>query len=175
MKTVYQNKTNNGKYLILRIINELPGIRYNDLARLTKLNNGVISHFLNVLEKNSLIKAVRCSNGKITRYYSSSISSDQYLIIGYLKSETARRIILLLYLNNSNNFEEIRLHIKRSTSTTSWNLRRLVEDNVIIRSRNEKQLCYSISNSILVARVLENSDNLPMDGDIDISKIHIQI
>jgi len=175
LKTVNENKTNNGRYVILRLIDTLLGIRYNDLARITKLNNGVISHFLNVLEKNSLIKTVRCSNGKITRYYSSSISSDHYLIIGYLKSETARRIILFLYFNNRNNFEEIRIHIKRTTSTTSWNLKRLVVDNVILKSRDKKQHCYAISNPTLVTRVLENSDYLLMDGDIDIGKLHIQI
>ncbi|WP_148687624.1 hypothetical protein [Candidatus Nitrosocosmicus hydrocola] len=122
------------------------------------------------MEKKSFIKAVRCSNGKITRYYPSSISSEYYLIIGYFKSETARNIILFLYFNNSNNFEEIRLHIKRAISTTSWNLKRLVEDNVIVKSRNKKQHCYSISNPILVARVLEYSNNLLMDGYIDIDK-----
>lgn len=91
------NINKNGRDMILNTINQLPGIRYNDLARITKLNSGVISHSLCVLEKNNLVKVIRCSNGKITRYFSNSISDKYYSIIGYLKTETTRKIILFLH------------------------------------------------------------------------------
>jgi predicted transcriptional regulator len=106
-----RTNNNNCRYAILRLIDQLPGVRYNDLARITKRNNGVISHSLYVLEKNYLIKVVRCSNGKITRYFSISISDEDCSIIGYLKTETARKIILFLHYNGGSNFKKIRLHL----------------------------------------------------------------
>ncbi|MDN5844876.1 MAG: ArsR family transcriptional regulator [Candidatus Nitrosocosmicus sp.] len=110
------NKNNNFKYVILTLIIQIPGIRYNDLARITKFNNGVISHSLRVLEKNNLVKVVRCSNGKITRYFTSSIPDENCPIIAFLKNETTRKIILFLHYNRESNFEKIRHHINETGS-----------------------------------------------------------
>ncbi|HKR74227.1 MAG TPA: winged helix-turn-helix transcriptional regulator, partial [Candidatus Nitrosocosmicus sp.] len=45
----------NNRGTILKIINSFPGIRYRDILRLTKLNNGTLSHHLSTLEKRSII------------------------------------------------------------------------------------------------------------------------
>lgn len=37
-------------YLILKLIQKIPGIKYSDLARLTKFNNRTISHSIRLLE-----------------------------------------------------------------------------------------------------------------------------
>lgn len=163
------NKPNLSRYLILKLINHMPGIRYNDLKRITKFNNGTLSHYLKTLEKDRLIRAFRCSKGRITRYYSSSISSDDFLIIGYLKSETPSRIILFLYYNSESTFEEIKLHIRKASSTTSWNLGRLINDDIIVKSRNKEHRLYFIRNLNLVTRVIENPSNLYLDRAVLIS------
>jgi predicted transcriptional regulator len=145
------NNRNNCRHTILRLINQQPGIRYNALARITKLNNGVISHCLCVLEKNYFIKVVRCSNGKITRYFSISIPEEYYPVIGYLKNETTHKIILFLHYNGESNFKKIRLHINKASSTTSWNLNRLAIDDIIVKLRANNNSYYFIKNPSLVA------------------------
>lgn len=133
------NDNNNSRLTILSLINQLPGVRYSDLARITKHNNGVISHYLCTLEKSYCIKAIRCSNGKITRYFSISIGDKYYPVIGYLKNETTRKIILFLYYNGESNFKKIQLHINKASSTTFWNLKKLVDDNIIVRLKTKKK------------------------------------
>ncbi|TVP41002.1 winged helix-turn-helix transcriptional regulator [Candidatus Nitrosocosmicus arcticus] len=178
MKTemTLENRTNNnGRYSIFRLIIQIPGIRYNDIARITKFNNGVISHFLCVLKKNYYIKVVRCSNGNIARYFSSSISYEDCLIIGYLKNETARKIVLFLHYNSESNFEKIRLNINKASSTTSWNLKRLIDDDIIVKSRAKNHQYYFIKNPSQVAKFLQNSTNLLLDGDTDVMKLSVTV
>jgi predicted transcriptional regulator len=144
------------------------------LARITKLNNGVISHSLFLLEKNYHIKVARCSNGKITRYFSNSVSDKYYSIIGYLKTETTRKIILFLYYNGESDFKRIRQHIKRASSTKSWNLKRLIADNIIVKSRTENHQYYFIKNPSL-AKGLQIYANLLLDGDTDAMKLSVAV
>ena len=168
------NDNNNSRLTILSLINQLPGVRYNDLARITKHNNGVISHYLCTLEKSYCIKAIRCSNGKITRYFSISIDDKYYPLIGYLKNETTRKIILFLYYNGESNFKKIQLHINEASSTTFWNLKKLVDDNIIVRLKTKKNNYYFIKNPSLVDKVLQTFDNLLLDRDTEITKLSIR-
>ena len=171
-----ENRTNNnGRYSILRLIIQIPGIRYNDIARITNFNNGVISHFFCVLKKNYVIKLVRCSNGNIARYFSSSISNEDCLIIGYLKNETARKIVLFLHYNRESNFKKIRLDINKASSTTSWNLKRLIDDDIIVKSIAKNHQYYFIKNPSLVTKILQNSTNLLLDGDTDVMKLSLTV
>jgi predicted transcriptional regulator len=166
------NNNSNSRLTILSVINQLPGVRYNDLARITKRNNGVISHSLCILEKNYCIKVVRYSNGKITRYFSISIPDEYHSVIGYLKNETTRKIILFLHYNGKSNFKKIRFHINKASSTTSWNLKRLADDDIIVRLK-AKNNYYIIKNPILVAKILQSSINLLLDRDTDVTKLSI--
>jgi predicted transcriptional regulator len=171
-----ENGTNNmGRYLILRLINQIPGIRYNDIARITNLNNGVISYSLCVLKKNYFIKVVRYSNGKVARYFASSISNEDCLIIGYLKNGTTNKIILFLYFNGESNFKKIRSHINKAPSTTSWNLKRLIDDDIIIKSRTQSHQYYIIKNPLIVTKVLQNFAQLFLDRDTIAMKLSIAV
>lgn len=156
---------NNIRLLIQNLINHLPGIRYNDIVRITNCNNGVISYSLLVLEKNHRIKVVKCSNGKITRYFSISIPDEHCPIIGYLKNETTRKIILLLHYRGKSNFKQLKIHIHKASSTTFWNLKRLVDDDVISKFKTKNNYCYIIKNPILVTKVLQDIPNLLLDRD----------
>jgi predicted transcriptional regulator len=173
--TLENRISNIGRNLILKLIIQEPGIRYNDLARITNLNNGVISHSLCVLKKNYLIKVVRSSHRNISRYYSYSISNDDCLIIGYLKNETARKIIVFLHFNGESTFKIIQLHLNRAPSTTSWNLKRLIDDNIISKSRTKNLQYYFIKSPSQVTKVLQNFTQLLLDGDTDAMKLRVAV
>ena len=151
--------------MILKLIINFPGIRYNDLARITKFNNGVLSHSLKVLEKNDRIKVSRYSNGRTTRYFSPSVPNDDFQIIGYLKKYTSNRIILFLHCNkDATTFDEIKNYIKKSSSTTSWNLKKLLDDNIITKIEpRKKNHFYAIRDPGLIDRVTRNPNNLCLD------------
>jgi predicted transcriptional regulator len=58
--------------LLMKHIEQTPGIRYRELLRLTGLVNGVLTYHLSALERVNVIKVNRES--RITRYYLVSVS-----------------------------------------------------------------------------------------------------
>ncbi|MDQ6866286.1 MAG: hypothetical protein M3044_20970 [Thermoproteota archaeon] len=55
------------KEMLLIHINNIPGIRYRELLRLTELSNGVLAYHLSGLEKTSQIRVDRQRENKATR------------------------------------------------------------------------------------------------------------
>lgn len=155
------------RLILFKIIAFLPGIRYRDLMRITKFNNGTLSHHLTILEKNSVIRVLRSDNSNITRYYPLSIPSEETLIMGYLKMKTTKKIIIFLHDRYSSTFTEICSHINRVPSTTSWNLKRLFEADIITKTRNNEIFVYKLKNPTLVEKIIKKMNHTFIDKAID--------
>ncbi len=162
------NKNKKSKrFILLDIIICFPGIRYRELLRITKLNNGTLSHHLGSLEKSSTIKVLRQKNSNITRYYPASIPSEETIIRGYLKISTTKQIIELLYKEPNSSFNYISSYINRAPSTTSWNLKRLLDAQVISKTKRNESSGYSLQNPSLVEKLVEKNNNTLLDRTID--------
>ena len=157
----------NKKSFLLKIINISPGIRYRELLRITNLNNGTLSHHLATLEKRSTIKVMRTENSNITRYYPASTPSEETVILGYLKIRTTKEIIIKLIERKSCTFSELVAHINRAPSTTSWNLKRLLDSEVIVRKRGIEVSEYSLKNPLEVEKLLKKTDISLLDRSVD--------
>ena len=158
---------NDKKSLLLKIINFSPGIRYRELLRLTHLNNGTLSHHLSVLEKGSNIKVMRPNNSNITRYYPASTSSDETIILGFLKIKTTKEIIMKLLEKNGCTFNELVNHLGKAPSTTSWNLKRLLDSEVIVRKKGIEFSEYHLKNPNNVEKLIKQSNTTILDRSID--------
>jgi len=159
-KDIKQNK-------ILKIINFFPGIRYRDLIRATSLKNGTLSYHLTVLEKKSNIKVIRTENSNITRYYPASTPSEETIILGFLKIKTTREIILILDKKKYCTFNEIVTFINRAPSTASWNLKRLIDSEVIIRKKGTLISEYSLKNQTLINKLIQQNNTTFLDRCVD--------
>ena len=155
------------KNLLLKIIDLSPGIRYRELLRISNLNNGTLSHHLSTLEKSSIIKVLRSENSNITRYYPSSIPNEETIILGFLKIKTTKELIVKLLEKKSCTFNELVLHVNKAPSTTSWNIKRLMDSDVIIRKRGSGCLEYSLKNSKKVEELYQKANTSLLDRSID--------
>jgi predicted transcriptional regulator len=162
-----EKEKNDRKKLLLKIINFSPGIRYRELLRLTRLNNGTLSHHLAILEKCSTIKVIRSKNSNITRYYPASTPTEETIILGYLKLKTTKEIITKLLEQKCCTFNELVAHINKAPSTTSWNLKRLLDAEVIIRRRGVEFSEYSLKNPLHVENLLKKTNVTLLDRSID--------
>jgi predicted transcriptional regulator len=162
-----ENKKSDKKKLILKIIDLSPGIRYRDLLRLTNLNNGTLSHHISSLEKRSSIKVSRTENSNITRYYPASFQSEEAIILGYLKIKTTKEIITKLLEKKSCTFNELVNHINKAPSTTSWNLKRLLDSEVVKRKRGIESSEYSLKNPNEVEKLLKKVNISLLDRSTD--------
>ena len=121
--------------LILKTIEKNPGIRYREIMGELGLKNGTLSHHLQKLEEQSVLRVERTP--RVARFYPLSVNSAEIPIIKRLRQETPRRILRLLLDLDEVNFSEMFLRIKRSPGTTSRYVTELVDDG-IVKDRFEK-------------------------------------
>jgi len=137
--------------ILLRSIEESPGIRYRELLRTTGLVKGVLSYHLAALEKSDVIKVDRKPG--TTRYYPVTISEKESDILKYVRHKPARQIMLFMLEHDPCTFNQIVDDIRKAPSTVSLHLRRLREGGVITVRYGEYQL-YSLTNKDIIFDVL---------------------
>jgi predicted transcriptional regulator len=140
------------KDVLLTHINNMPGIRYRELLRLTGFSNGSLTYYLSRLEKSSEIRVDR--QKRTTRYYSINIPTQESDILRQLRNEVSRQIIKLILEHDLCTFNEIVEHLKKASSTTSWHLKRLKEAGIISVKYVHSYRLYSIMNPELISNVL---------------------
>ena len=121
--------------LILKTIEKNPGIRFREIMDELELKNGALSHHLQKLEGQSVLRVERTP--RVARFYPLSVNEAEIPIIKRLRQETPRRILRLLLDLDEVNFSEMFLRIKRSPGTTSRYVTELVDDG-IVKDRFEK-------------------------------------
>ena len=129
---------------LIKYINAQPGIRYRELLRLSGLSNGVLTYHIANLEKSGRIIADRSINNKITRYYPNNIPIEETDIIGHIRNNAARQIILFILEHDSCTFNEIIEYTKKAPSTISWHLKRLRDSGIISVFYNHTSRCQQL-------------------------------
>ena len=148
------NKSIAKRHLILEIVTAVPGIRYRDLLRMTKFNNGTLSYHLLRLEKNLVIRKLRSEKGHVASFYPYDFQIEEAITLGYLRIKATRQILILLNSKGKSSFSEIVTHINKAPSTTSWHLKRLVKSDIITKTTKKQNCEFSLNNPA------RNSDNL---------------
>jgi predicted transcriptional regulator len=134
---IYKNKLSSIQEKIIQFVNEMPGIRYRELLRMTGVSNGVLSYHLNLLDISGRVQIHRV-NDRVTRYFSHDVSSIESNIIGFLRQNTTRKIIVYILENRPCGFSDIVNHTNKVPSTVSWHLTRLKDANILkVRKQNE--------------------------------------
>jgi DNA-binding transcriptional ArsR family regulator len=141
------------KTIILMHINNNPGIRYKELLRLTGLANGTLEYHLKILERSHKVTVER-HPGRRARYYPICIPTDESQILGYLRNNVARQIVIFILEHDFCTFNEVLGHIKKAASTASWHLKRLSEAGIILVTYGQEYHLYRVTNSKLVREVL---------------------
>ena len=118
-----------GPELILKTIEKNPGIRFREIMDELELKNGTLSHHLQKLEGQSVLRVERTP--RVARFYPLSVKNEEIPFIKRLRQETPRRILRLLLDVDEVNFSEMFLRIKRSPGTTSRYVTELVDDGIV--------------------------------------------
>tara|TARA_B100000029_G_scaffold504278_1_gene582822 strand:+ start:572 stop:1075 length:504 start_codon:yes stop_codon:yes gene_type:complete len=151
--------------IVLEVKNN-PGIRFRELMKVVGVTNGIMSYYINKLEKNGSLLTERRSG--VARLFSNDIDLSQIKLIEFLRTPTTKKIILSLLEEDKLSFKQITQKIDRSPSTTSFYLKKLVDDKSV-KISNSFPKTYSllhkreISNIILLYHpdIIDSaSDNL---------------
>jgi DNA-binding transcriptional ArsR family regulator len=155
----------NTQILLIKQIEQTPGIRYRELLRLTGLVNGVLTYHLAALERANVIKVIRES--RMTRYYPVSVSDQESAILKFIRREPIRQILLFVLEHDMCTFNEIVDHTQKAPSTVSSHLMRLREAGVILIRHGEYHQLYRVAESELVAEVLSKYTTSFVDKVVD--------
>jgi predicted transcriptional regulator len=139
---------------IQQIIEKNPGIQFREIMRSSGLKNGVLSHYLEKLEKNGTIKATR--GPRQARFYSPQISEDESIVIKALRKQTPRGLILALIKEDGLEFSQLVKEVKKSPSTVSLYLSQLVEDGLVEIKLVQLKKRYHIKTRDLIDRLVED-------------------
>ena len=134
----------NRKQIILDIIQGNPGIRFNEIMKLSNIKNGTLSHYVKKLEDESSIELERTP--RVTRLYPAGIDSREAKICKFLTIDTQRKLIIFLLGKESASSVEIREFLKKSPSVVSVNLSQLFQDKIITKKYDIPANKYSLKN-----------------------------
>ena len=136
--------------LILKAVQENPGISYNEIVRHTDLSNGVVTHYL--IQLMDTKKIVKYGKSR-PKYFLTNVEQKDKETIAILRNNTNFMIINLLLKSKSPLLaDEISKTIKKSSSTVSVILKKLQKNNMVEReilNRKTKltsDIGYAISN-----------------------------
>ena len=129
---------------LLLFIGENPGIRYRELLRLINSSNGVLSYHINRLEKMDIVIVERRAG--VTRFFPRNISNEIMVLLGILRNQTSYEIMKLLYESGPVSQSEIVKYTRKSASTISWYMKKMLGDNIIYIKN--KQSTYDGNNKI---------------------------
>ena len=117
--------------LILKTVQEKPGISYNEIVRHTDLSNGVVTHYLIQLMDTKKIEKYGKSRPK---YFLTNVEQKDKETITILRNNTNLMIIKLLLKSKSPLLaDEISKTIKKSSSTVSVVLKKLQKNHMVER------------------------------------------
>mgnify|MGYP001181162428 CR=1 FL=1 len=144
--------------MILEVIKNRPGISYNEIARRTKLSNGVVSHHILKLMDGG--KILKYGKGR-PRYFRSETSEKDMQLVAYFHNKTHLKIIqLLIDMKTPLKIETISKSIGKSNSTVSISLKKMLSMNLITReilnknSNLTSDIGYKISDAKFVNELI---------------------
>lgn len=142
-KPKHKTELNSIQKTIMQFINEIPGIRYRELLRITGISNGALSYNLNIIHNTGMVRVDKV-NDRVTRYFSSNISTFESNLTGFLCQNTAKKIILFILEYEPCYFTDNVNYTNKAPSTISWHLLRLKDSNIIKVVRQNEFHYYDI-------------------------------
>ena len=138
--------------LVLEVIEKNPGIRFNEIMRITNMKNGTLSHYVKRLEEDNDIELERTP--RVTRLYPTGLAKNEAEICKYLNMPTQKKILLFMLEKKIVTSIQVRDHIKKSPSVVSVNLNELFRAKIINRRYDIPANKFSLKNPELIRGVL---------------------
>ncbi len=132
------------KETVLEIVQNNPGIRFNEIMRISNIRNGTLSHYVKKLEDEKNIQLERTP--RVTRLYPKGISKKEATICKYLTMSSHKKMILFLMKKKSATSQEIRNFVNKSPSVISVNLNELFREKIVEKKYDIPSNKYSLKD-----------------------------
>lgn len=127
---------------IYAVVKVSAGSHFREIERKSGLSTGSVKHHLDYLEKNGLVAHEK--EGNTLRYFPREFHLENKKMMGLLRQESMRKILLFLLTHNNPNHEQFVAYVELSPSTVSWHLKKLEEEQIIKTSRKGRKTFYAL-------------------------------
>jgi len=124
---------NNRELAVIEEIKNNPGIRYRELAKITKIPNSTIGYYIKKLGRNQIIVTSKIDNS--CRFFMPEFSEIQCRVITMLRGKNTKKIILALEKEKMT-FSSLVEKLETHPSTISVNLKKLINFEIVEKIRN---------------------------------------
>ena len=146
------------KNTVLEIVEKKPGIRFNEIMRISNIKNGTLSLYVKKLADAGDI--ILEQSPRVTRMYPSGISKKETKICRHLTTPTQKNIILYLLKNKISTSIEIKDHLGKSPSVISVSLNELFKEKIISKKYDIPSNKYSLEKPEEIEQVLDEFPEL---------------
>jgi predicted transcriptional regulator len=147
-------------------ITEHPGEHLANIRKEFNLSSSSARYHLTVLE--SMDKIVSHKSKKFKRFYINKNGYSKYTngngykhIMSALKNVTARKIVKFLLVHPNSNQKSISNALDIHPSTVNWHAERLKHAEVISKSKNGKEILYTLNEDVQVRKVIGILEGVP--------------
>lgn len=138
-KKILELETRKKIYLAVK---KFAGSHFREIQRKSGLAVGSVQHHLHFLVKNGLVKEIKKGNNIV--YFPREFESENTALLGLLRQENIRKIILFIMMNKNCNHEQIVKYANLSPSTISWHLKKLQQEGVVKADKQGRKTFYKL-------------------------------
>lgn len=143
-----------------------PGLHFRELQRRLGMPVGMLEYHLKVLLKDELI--ISREDGRYIRFFANTyMSHDERKIMGFLRNETVRKIIIFVLENGRVKQRDIADFAGISPSTLSYHLNKLVGAGILLKDMRGRESYYSVKDPKTVARTIIKYRKSFLDSLVD--------
>jgi len=137
---------------IYATIKKNPGLHIRELQRVLDIPLASLQYHLNYMARRSII--IEEKSEHYTRYYSKALDPEDKKILSILRQKTMRDIVLIIMVNKKAKYQFLVENLTIPTSTVSFYIKCLLENNIIERTKIGHENLYTLKNEDRIAKVL---------------------
>ena len=143
-----------------------PGVHLRRIGRALGMSTGMLSYHLMYLEREGMLKSE--TDGHRKRYFiARAFMEAQRRILGVLRQRVPRKIIVEILTHGERTFTELREATGVSKSTLSYHLQHMMDRDLLIRYRRERESVFAIKDMQEVSRLLVANRQSFQDDAVD--------
>jgi len=143
---------------IFNFILKYPGLHLRETSRKMDIPKTTLKYHLMYLEKENFLLAK--SDNRYTRYYpTKKVGNNDKEILGLMRQDLPRRIILFLFLYPEHSRRDISEDLEKPLTTISFHLKKLLALNIIEKRRVGHSYAYRIKNQKEMYNLLISYEN----------------
>jgi len=143
---------NDRRRKIYAVIKKNPGLHIRELQRVLDIPLASLQYHLNYMARRSIIIEEKAEH--YTRYYTKALDPEDKKILSILRQKTMREIVLIILVSKKAKYHFLVENLKLPTSTVSFYIKNLLENDIVLRTKIGYENVYTIKNEDRISKVL---------------------